>query len=236
MENMMDYKMITINARCNCYLINTNAGYLLIDTGLATKRAKLEAALQYNGCKPGNLLLILLTHGDPDHAGNALYLKKKWGAKIAMHADDFGMVEYGDTKWNRKPQPDSISPLLILLKPLIPLFYKAPDLEKFNPDLAIDEDFDLSAYGFDVKVLHLPGHSKGSIGILTDKGELFCGDLIYTHTPGFYLCDDESATSASLEKLKKLDITIVYPGHGKPFPPHKKIKGYRRPGGDRTIP
>jgi hydroxyacylglutathione hydrolase len=46
--------------------------------------------------------LIVITHGDFDHIGNAAYLRQKFGAKIAMHADDVGMAERGDMFWNRK--------------------------------------------------------------------------------------------------------------------------------------
>jgi glyoxylase-like metal-dependent hydrolase (beta-lactamase superfamily II) len=61
--------------------------------------------------------------------------------------------------------------------------------EKFTPDLEIDEGFDLSSYGFDGRILHIPGHSKGSIGVLTAKGDLFCGDLFY-NMPGFRFVDN----------------------------------------------
>jgi len=71
-----------------------------------------------------------------------------------------------------------------------------------------------------VKVLHIPEHSEGSIGILTSGGDLFCGDLLEnTDEPDLNSnMDDLAATNASVEKLKKLSIKTVYPGHGKPFP------------------
>ena len=72
----------------NCYLVNTHQGYILIDTGFLSKRAKLEQGLEMAGCQPGNLKLILLTHGDSDHAGNAAYIRDKYGARIALHAAD----------------------------------------------------------------------------------------------------------------------------------------------------
>jgi len=42
----------------------------------------------------------------------------------------------------------------------------------------LEEGQPLSDVGLDASVLHLPGHSKGSIGILTASGDLFCGDLL----------------------------------------------------------
>jgi len=61
----------------NCYLIETDTGYILIDTGGSNKRTDLEKELESAGCQPGNLKLIVLTHGDFDHTGNAAYLRKK---------------------------------------------------------------------------------------------------------------------------------------------------------------
>ena len=58
--------------------------------------------------------------------------------------------------------------------------------------------------------------SKGSIGVLTNEGDLFCGDLIYNFA-GFSYIDNLEDFNESINKLKKLDINILYPGHGKPF-------------------
>ncbi len=73
----------------NCYLIKTEAGYVLIDTGSTNQRAVLEQELLKAGCRPGNLRLIILTHGDFDHTGNAAHLRRKFNAPLAMHPADF---------------------------------------------------------------------------------------------------------------------------------------------------
>lgn len=84
----------------------------------------------------------------------------------------------------------------------------------------IDEGYDFSENGFDAKVLEIPGHSKGSIGILTTSGELFCGDLLANvGKPDIWsIIDDSDAAHASVEKLKSFHINTVFPGHGHPFP------------------
>ena len=92
--------------------------------------------------------------------------------------------------------------------------------EKFKPDLYLDEDFDLSQYSLDARILYLPGHTKGSIGILTSDGSLFCGDIIggSTGKPAVtFLVENVEELNLSVEKIKKLKINMVYPGHGKPF-------------------
>ncbi len=86
----------------NCYLLKNETRCLLIDTGGSNQRFELVKNLESAGCRPGDLKLIVLTHGDFDHTGNAAYLRQKFGAKLAMHAGDAGMLERGDMSWNRK--------------------------------------------------------------------------------------------------------------------------------------
>ena len=73
------------NVSVNCYLVRTSDGFILIDTGRTNKRGVIEKELEKAGCQPENLALIVLTHGDFDHCGNAAYLRKKFGTQIAMH-------------------------------------------------------------------------------------------------------------------------------------------------------
>jgi len=91
--------------------------------------------------------------------------------------------------------------------------------DSFTPDIFLEDGHDLSEYGFDARVVHIPGHSKGSIGILTTGGDLFCGDLLVNmNKPAKNtLIDDSAELDASVERLKTLEIKTVYPGHGKPF-------------------
>jgi len=199
----------------NCYLVTTEGGCLLIDTGSSHRRAELEAALARAGCTSGRLQLILLTHGDFDHTGNAVHLLRKFGTKIAMHQADAGMAERADMFSNRKPPRG----LLRWIGPLVPRLAGFGQAERFVPDVTLEDGDDLSAYGLDARVISLPGHSQGSIGVLTAAGDLFCGDLL-NNRDGPVLTntlDDRAAGRASLEKLKGLAIRTVYPGHGAPF-------------------
>jgi len=196
----------------NCYLIETDTGFVLIDTGGSNKRADLEKELESAGCKPGDLKLIVLTHGDFDHTGNCAFLREKFGAKTAMHPDDSGMVERGDMFSNRESGN-------VLFSMITPLLFKFGKSDRFSPDVYVEDGHDLSGFGWDAKALSIPGHSKGSIGILTASGDLFCGDLLAnTDKPALNsIMDDLAAAKASVDKLRKLGIRTVYPGHGKPF-------------------
>ena len=196
----------------NCYLLHTEAGYFLVDTGSSSARKQLLRELANAGCIPGSLRLVLLTHGDFDHTGNAAFLRSSFGVKLAMHRADSGMGESGDMFENRK-KPN------VIIRSLIPLFTGFGKEEQFSPDLLLDDGYDLSTHGLEARVLSLPGHSKGSIGVLTAEGDLFCGDL-FENTKGpalNSLMDDPEAAKVSLAVLESYKTRFVYPGHGEPF-------------------
>jgi hydroxyacylglutathione hydrolase len=217
--NYLHQEFITIRLNgVNCYLAATQSGFILIDTGFAGQRTQLVKALQSAGCEPGNLQLVLLTHGDADHTGNATFLQQKYRAKVAIHPAEGGTTENGAPVSNRKAHPDKISPLFNMMIHLM-RFINAGQVETFKPDLTLDENFDLSVYGLDARVLHLPGHTRGSIGILTPGGSLYSGDLLFNYfgRPGCLSIDDLPAHNASLNKLTRHNVHTLYPGHGKPF-------------------
>ena len=196
----------------NCYLVKTSIGYILIDTGLPKRRSDLVRELEAAGCRPGDLKLIIVTHGHLDHNGNTAYLRERYDAKIAMHGGDSAMTESGDMFMGMKGFTVAIIRLLL---PLVGM----SRYDSFRPDITLGDGHDLSEHGFDAKVVHISGHSKGSIGVLTAGGDLFCGDLLTnTDRPAKNtLIDDSAELDASVEKLRTLEIGTVYPGHGKPF-------------------
>lgn len=196
----------------NCYLLESQVGFLLVDTGPKSQRSELLRHLSSFGCIPGKLQLILLTHGDFDHTGNAAVLHRQFQADIAMHPADRGMAEQGDMTLGR----NSSSIVLKWISPLIMPFGKG---ERFTPDILLKDGFSLETYHLNARVLSIPGHSRGSIGVLTEDGCLFCGDLFdNTSRPALNtLLDDPSAARASLEGLRRLNIKTIYPGHGAPF-------------------
>jgi glyoxylase-like metal-dependent hydrolase (beta-lactamase superfamily II) len=179
---------------------------------LTKSRSALDAQLESAGCKPGDLALIVLTHGDFDHIGNCRYVRDKFKAKTAMHCDDAGMAERGDMFWNRKKGNFLIKTIANLLFP-----FKKDD--RFSPDILLKDGDGLVEYGLKAVVLYIPGHSKGSIGVLTENGDLFCGDLLENiRKPAISsLTDDPEAAKTSLAKLENSLVHMVYPGHGKSF-------------------
>lgn len=200
-------------AYVNSYLIKSNGSAFLIDTGMTNARGLLKAELGRQGCQPGALKLILLTHGDFDHIGNAVYLRAQFGAKIAMHPGDSGMLENGDMFWNRKFQNCFLRGLM---KATIP--FKSKNWGK--ADFFLEDGMSLTDFGLNATVYNTPGHSSGSICFLTKDGALFAGDL-FTNSTGRAMLNrmmyDKPAGDASYQRLKSFPIRMVYPGHGNPF-------------------
>ena len=214
----MSQEIITINIMgVNCYLVHAGEGFVLIDTGFSFRRGAIERELEKAGCIPGSLRLIIITHADTDHTGNAAYIRDKFGTAIAMHRGESAATEKGNLCLNRKLKKRStrIMARLVFNLPFAGLSKSG----RFIPDSYIEDGDDFSEYGFSARVLHLPGHSIGSIGVLTADNDLFCGDLLKSNGKPAKntLVDDLSEMNASIERLKGLNIRKVYPGHGRPF-------------------
>jgi glyoxylase-like metal-dependent hydrolase (beta-lactamase superfamily II) len=141
----------------NCYLINTAAGFILVDTGYPKMRTNIEKELEDAGYRHGNLLLIVITHGDGDHAGNAAYLREKFGGKIAVHPLELAAVECGDgTLSLTRTRFQRVLDRIVLV--LASLFINLGKSDEFKPDLLVDDGFDLAPFGWAAKLIHIPGH------------------------------------------------------------------------------
>jgi glyoxylase-like metal-dependent hydrolase (beta-lactamase superfamily II) len=69
-------------------------------------------------------------------------------------------------------------------------------------------------------VLLVPGHSPGSLAVVTAGGDAFVGDLFVNYavpSQPIYL-SDRQAWERSLERIRELHPQMVYVGHGEPFP------------------
>jgi glyoxylase-like metal-dependent hydrolase (beta-lactamase superfamily II) len=213
-ENIKHIQLSFVNA----YLVKVKESFILIDTGLSYQWEQLEKELISSGCLPGKLKLVILTHGDRDHSGNCKKLQEKYKAKIAMHKDDYSIIETGFAGKRKVKSP--VRKIRFLIFSILRKFKnEKTNPDKFQPDMFLLDGQSLREYGFNASVIHLPGHTKGSIAILTDEGDLFAGDtFVNTKKPETAnIIENPTELNKSMEKLKKLNIKKVYPGHGKPF-------------------
>jgi hydroxyacylglutathione hydrolase len=198
----------------NAFLVKVKDGFVLIDTGLPSQWEKLETELTSAGCLPDKLKLVVITHGDFDHTGNCAKLHEKYEAKVAMHQADSFMVENG--VFLKRKIRTLFGKIIILLSRLR---HRRVSFNKFKPDIFLTDGQSLTGYGLNAKIIYLPGHTKGSIGILTDEGDLFAGDTLanWKNPDIAIFVDDFQELKNSINKLKNLNIKNIYPGHGKPF-------------------
>lgn len=193
----------------NAYLLAGQKGSVLIDCGGSNGRRAMDAALAQHGVTPR---LIVLTHGDFDHTGNAAYLRESLGVPLAMHAGDVPMGASGSMQAGRATRS-------VFLGPVSTWLFGFRRGDRFEPDQLLSDGDSLAPWGIEAMVLHLPGHSCGSLAVLTAEGDLFCGDLLENNRRPMLnsIMDDVAAARASVERLRALPVRRVYPGHGEPF-------------------
>lgn len=117
------------------------------------------------------LELIVLTHADFAHSGNAAFLKARYGCRIAIHPAELVRVQYRDMTRVRKGIP-------MLARPFLPWIYCFDVADVFEPDVILTDGMELTPWNMAARVLTTPGHTSGSVSVLTDDGSLFYGDLV----------------------------------------------------------
>jgi hydroxyacylglutathione hydrolase len=164
--------------------------------------------------------LIILTHAHCDHAENAVDLSKILEAPIAMHKDDVILIESNN---NQSLSAKTFFGKIILSASLKE--FSRNKMKAFTPSVFLKDGDDLTEYGVSAKVIGLPGHTKGSIGLDVDEKELIVGDalmnIFYPTTSILY--NDEKSMLDSAKKITELGERIIYFGHGKPAKNRKWI-------------
>ena len=189
----MPYLSIEVGElQTNCYLFFSAASRdcFIIDPGDEAERILALIA--------GNKLIpraVILTHGHPDHMGAAAALMGRFHVPLWVHG--------GDEKEMRSETGQGLAALFGIEPP--------PAAGR----LLADGDL-LSLGDAELKVIHSPGHSRGSI-LLFGEGLLFTGDTLFkndvgrTDLPG----GDEGELRRSLDRIRDFPpATVILPGHG----------------------
>lgn len=191
-------KLIRIQAgiyAVNCYIIyseDTNEG-IIVDPG-----GDVDDILDYVRENNLNIKYLVLTHGHADHIGGLKGLKEALGAIIAIHEDDVDMLKDADKNLS---------------------FVMAMGKVELEPDLLLREG-DILEFGNEkAKVIHTPGHTRGSI-CLEINDVIISGDTLFAGSIGrtdLYGGDYDTLINSIKDKLMTYpDETKVYPGHGSP--------------------
>jgi glyoxylase-like metal-dependent hydrolase (beta-lactamase superfamily II) len=192
----------------NCALL-VDDRLLLVDTGSEAAARTVLDYLPKARLQPRDIATIVLTHAHPDHVAGLHAVKAKApGARVAAHAADADFVAqatYPHRPLNGRANPWRAVPV--------------------DDRLADDQRYE------GLRVLHLPGHTPGSIALLDeDRGLLLGGDTFATEATGddVRLVDgvgpmsdqynwDPAQHRRSLRRLAGFDFEAAIVGHGEPL-------------------
>ncbi len=201
----------------NVYLIRRGTRLFLVDSGSGSDLLRLGEALAREGVQLADLAVVILTHGHADHAGLAAQIRRSSGALLIAGRGDRSMLEAGA---NAPVTPTSFTARLILLLPI------DANYEPFRPDIEVDGELDLHAYGLPGRAIQMPGHTPGSLIIVLDDGRAFVGDMILGGWLGgallpnrpneHYFHMDVGRNRANIAVLAKQPIHRYFLGHGGP--------------------
>ena len=192
----------------NCYVVTDGKCAILIDTA---SKPHLDKVIEE--CDKYEMKLIVLTHVHFDHAENAAELSKRYNVSVAIHKKDEELFVSFDNQPLKSYGLVGCVVLGLSLKVLRNTKVERPE----NLIYVADGD-DLSSYGINAKIIELPGHTFGSIGVDVEEKHLFVGaELDNWLTPGVgHLYTDFDAIKKSADKIKSLGNRIIYYGYGKP--------------------
>jgi glyoxylase-like metal-dependent hydrolase (beta-lactamase superfamily II) len=208
--------------RCNIWHVEGRDRSLIVDTGMGI--GSLAEAVTDLADKP---VVAVATHGHDDHIGS-------------HHEFDTVLAHQAEAALLENPPLDTLDPVAAWGAGEVdylrragyeindPYFVSAlpagHQLEVFRQKPAkvtrlIDEGDIVDIGDRQFEVLHLPGHSPGSIGLWEqDTGTLFSGDAIYDGPLLDELHDsDIDAYCGTMQRLLELDVNVVHGGHDSSF-------------------
>jgi glyoxylase-like metal-dependent hydrolase (beta-lactamase superfamily II) len=196
------------------YLLIEPAGITLIDTGLGESGNHVLGAVTAAGRAPGDICEIVVTHCHVDHAGALAQLAAASGAAVVAHELDAPVIR-GDREVAPPAITEAERPYYERALAAVP---QRADPAMVHRTVAAGDDVGVGGCG---RVIHVPGHTPGSIAIhVPDRGLLFTGDAAacIDRTPivGVFNIDREAARRSFI-RLGSLDFNVACFGHGAPI-------------------
>jgi hydroxyacylglutathione hydrolase len=199
-----------LNGRSNVFLLSCHGKNVLVDTSRKRYRIRLVAALAKKGVE--YLEALVLTHTHFDHADNAAFIREKFRTRVIVHTSEADFLRRGIS-----PLPaGTVLPtrILLLLARRMGSFF---DYDPCLVDREVHEEFDFSGIGRQVRLLHTPGHSPGSVSLVVDDEIALVGDAMF----GVFPCsvfppfaDDVERLVSSWGKLLDTGCRLFIPAHG----------------------
>ena len=200
----------------NRFLLKTEDGLLLIDTGYPGSADQLFAAVRETGHDPADIRHLVLTHCHIDHAGSAAEVRQRTGARTYAHAIDVALITQGKTE----RADTKVSPGLIAA--LVYQFFIKNKGSQCEP-LPIDEPLqhgDMLPLAGGIEIIHCPGHSAGHIALLLREDDVLVAADLCSHVLGLnYSTVNEDIKLAQRSILEVADYGFEQAvfGHGNPL-------------------
>jgi hydroxyacylglutathione hydrolase len=189
MEDKTIIKRLVVGSlSANCYVVGKTGEGMVIDPGGNAEEIKRAIT---ESCL--EIKIIVLTHGHSDHIAALRDIQDRTGAEVAIHSEDADFLETSSQ---------------------FGISYRTP----YPPDRLLREGDTIVIGSMSFNVIHTPGHTPGSICLLSDN-KIFTGDTLFHKGIGTTLMPGSSRRQL-LESIKTRlmvlpDDTIVYPGHGR---------------------
>ena len=194
--------------------LTANGEALLIDAGMRGSSPLILGGLEAMGLTIDAVKALIITHRHPDHAAGAAELIAGRDIPVMAHPLEAGII----SGWEDHPSPFQNRLMAHLARPVIDRLNGTPT----NVDVAL-EDGDVIPFAFPVHVVHLPGHTSGSIALhLPHQKVVIIGDALqYKLTwklspPAVDVTEDPKQAMESLQRLLRLDFDAICFSH---YPP-----------------
>lgn len=197
----------------NAFLVETDAGLVVVDVGAPGSAPRLLAAMREAGFHTDEVAAVVVTHHHPDHAGALAAFLRATGAEAWMHPDDAAEVRVGN---GARPYETSSGVLNWALERLV----IRPAPSHYEPAEVSREVQDGGALPGGLVAVHAPGHSRGQIAVhWPARGVLIAADACTTLPvlgPSV-IYEDRAEGRRTLRRLAALGAETLAVGHGKPI-------------------
>lgn len=177
----------------NCYvLIDEQSG----EAAVIDPSVSWQTSFRRFGDDLPKVKYILLTHGHFDHMLCLAEWKEKFGASVCLHKNDAECL--GNSKKSYF------------------LLFAGRDTTFAPPDMNLSDGDVIMLGSHEIKVIHTPGHTRGSVCYITEDN-IFSGDTLLRGDIG--RCDlyggDINDMQTSIKKISSLTKDYkIFPGHG----------------------
>lgn len=190
--------MVVGDLGCNCYLVGDPATRqaVIIDPG--DDGGRIADAIAGHGL---TVVAVVATHAHFDHVLAAEAIRAATGAPFYLHLDDIELLQW---------LPASLELFLGI--------HDGPSPPQVDANLADGDE--LTVGSGTLQVISTPGHSPGSICLLTGGSAepmLFSGDTLFAMSVGRSDLpggDQDALLSSIRDRLFPLGDLPVFPGHG----------------------